>query len=302
MGRPALSAKDIKEAIEERILRGLYPRGGPLPSVRQLGTELGASPSTVSRALQELEREGWVQVVNRRGAMVARQLPHTEGSHADIEAALQRLATRWRLSGRDRDQLEGIVTRVVDDVFRPEPIVYFLECNPVDLTRMTGEVQREAPEHRIVPLLIDDVRDDPSRLKERPVIVPYFHLADVRAFASDDVDLVPLNFAPSEDFMRTLAELTSDTRIGVIARDERSRRRIEGIVHQYALAQTRSTTVSDDDEVARLLEGSDVIVTANSAGLPPHRLDQARRLLMLQFSLEKGELALSRLLLQESRG
>ncbi|GIU97833.1 MAG: hypothetical protein KatS3mg013_1636 [Actinomycetota bacterium] len=299
MGRPALTARDIKEAIEERILRGHYAPGGPLPSVRQLGAELGASPSTVSRALQELEREGWVQVASRRGAVVARTLPRTEGAHTTVEAQMQRLAMRWRLSGRSRDELERIVTDVIEEVFRPEPTVYFLECNPVDLARMTAEVQREAPEHRVVPMLIEEARAGPGVLAGRTVIVPFFHLADVRAFLTDDVDLVPLNFAPAQEFMRALAELPQNTRIGVIARDERSRRRIEGLVHQYSLAQVRSVTVDRLEEVDRLIRDSDVIVTANSAAVPPERLAAARRTLTVEFALERGELGLSRLLLRD---
>jgi len=298
VSRPSLSAKDIKEALEERILRRLYPPGAPLPSVRQLGAELGASPSTVSRALQELEREGWIQVANRRGAVVARRLPHAEGQEADIEAALRRLAMRWRLSGRDRDEFETVVARVEEEVFRPDSPAYFLECNGVDLSRMVDEVRREAGDHRIVPLLIDEARADPSRLRDGVVLVPFFHLADVRTFMPADIELVPLNFVPSEEVMRTLALLDAKTRIGVIALDERSRRRIEGIVHHYSVARPESTTVDNEEEVERLLRTADVVVTANSAGLAPERLATATSALIVNFELESGELNLSRLLLR----
>jgi DNA-binding GntR family transcriptional regulator len=43
-----LSARDVEEALKERLLRGAYPRGGALPSVRALAAELGTSPSTVA--------------------------------------------------------------------------------------------------------------------------------------------------------------------------------------------------------------------------------------------------------------
>ena len=36
-----LSARDVEEALKERLLRGAYPRGGALPSVRALAAELG---------------------------------------------------------------------------------------------------------------------------------------------------------------------------------------------------------------------------------------------------------------------
>jgi DNA-binding transcriptional regulator YhcF (GntR family) len=298
--RPALSARDIKEAIEERILRGVYPRGAPLPSVRVLGAELGASPSTVSRALQELEREGWIRVASRRGAVVARRLPDAQAQEAGIETTLKRLALRWRLSGRDRDGFEEIARRVADDVFRPESTAYFLECNSVDLARMAEEVRREAADHRIVPLLIDEVRDDPSLIEDGVVLVPFFHLADVRIFMPQEVELVPLNFVPSQDVMRTLALLDAGTHVGVIAQNERSRRRIEGIVHQYSVARTESATIDDEEAVERLLKTADVVVTANSAGLSPEQLAVPARTLIVNFELERGELDMSSLLVRET--
>ena len=65
-----LSARDVEEALKERLLRGAYPRGSFLPSVRALAAELGTSPSTVGRAVQELARQGWVTATSRRGAVV----------------------------------------------------------------------------------------------------------------------------------------------------------------------------------------------------------------------------------------
>ena len=44
-----LSARDVEEALKERLLRGAYPAGSPLPWVRALAAELGTSPSTIGR-------------------------------------------------------------------------------------------------------------------------------------------------------------------------------------------------------------------------------------------------------------
>src|ERR687896_157326 len=97
-----LSARDVEEALKDRLLRGAYPRGGALPSVRALAAELGTSPSTVGRAVQELARQGWVTATSRRGAVVRRDLPTGETGVRDAEAAIRRLAVRWRLVGGRR--------------------------------------------------------------------------------------------------------------------------------------------------------------------------------------------------------
>ena len=139
-----LSARDVEEALKERLLRGAYPAGGSLPSVRALAAELGTSPSTVGRAVQELARQGWVTATSRRGAVVRRDLPAGETGVRDAEAAIQRLAVRWRLVGGDRAGFQELIVRVADEVFQPAPRTVFLECNPVELQRGLDQVRPEA--------------------------------------------------------------------------------------------------------------------------------------------------------------
>ncbi|HEX3211866.1 MAG TPA: GntR family transcriptional regulator, partial [Actinomycetota bacterium] len=171
-----LSARDVEEALKERLLRGAYPRGGALPSVRALAAELGTSPSTVGRAVQELARQGWVTATSRRGAVVRRDLPTGETGVRDAEAAIRRLAVRWRLVGGDRVEFQELVARVADEVFQPAPRTVFLECNPVDLQRGLIQVQRETSV-KIEPMLLEDAAAGSSELKDANVLLtPYFHL------------------------------------------------------------------------------------------------------------------------------
>jgi DNA-binding transcriptional regulator YhcF (GntR family) len=153
-----LSTRDVEEAVKERLLRGAYPRGGALPSVRALAAELGTSPSTVGRAVQELARQGWVTATSRRGAVVRRDLPAGETGVRDAEAAIRRLAVRWRLVGGDRAEFQELVARVADEVFQPAPRTVFLECNPVDLQQGLEQVQRETSVS-VEPLLLQEAAD-----------------------------------------------------------------------------------------------------------------------------------------------
>ena len=218
-----LSARDVEEALKERLLRGAYPRGGALPSVRALAAELGTSPSTVGRAVQELARQGWVTATSRRGAVVRRDLPAGETGVRDAEAAIRRLAVRWRLVGGDRAEFQELLVRVADEVFQPAPRTLFLECNPVDLQRGLEQVQRETSVS-VEPLLLEDAADGSGELlKDANVLLtPYFHLAEARELAPEGAQVVPLNFVASQDAMRALAELPADTLVGVLAVDARS--------------------------------------------------------------------------------
>jgi DNA-binding transcriptional regulator YhcF (GntR family) len=284
-----LSARDVEEALKERLLRGAYPRGGALPSVRALAAELGTSPSTVGRAVQELARQGWVAATSRRGAVVRRDLP-TETGVRDAEAAIRRLAVRWRLVGGDRAELQELVARVAEEVFQPSPRTVFLECNPVDLQRGLDQVRRETSVE-VEPLLLEHAAATPDELKDvNALLTPYFHLAEVRELAPDGAQVVPLNFVASEEAMRALVDLTADTLVGVLAVDARSRRRLEAIVQQYSAAAVLGALLDDDEAAAGLVEAADVVLVTNAAKLPGSLASRARRLVRVGWALEPGGL------------
>lgn len=60
----------LVEQLTLAIIRGDYPPGERLPSVRELSAEAGVNPNTMQRALSELEREGFVQTQRTMGRTV----------------------------------------------------------------------------------------------------------------------------------------------------------------------------------------------------------------------------------------
>ncbi len=56
--RPRLLYEDLKDRIYRELVRPLLETGGRLPSNRQLALDLKANTATISKALQELEKEG----------------------------------------------------------------------------------------------------------------------------------------------------------------------------------------------------------------------------------------------------
>lgn len=55
----------IADAICERILTGIWPEGGRIPSVRECGISLEVNPNTVARSYDELSTDGIIH--NKRG-------------------------------------------------------------------------------------------------------------------------------------------------------------------------------------------------------------------------------------------
>ncbi|NMA54436.1 MAG: GntR family transcriptional regulator [Firmicutes bacterium] len=62
--------KQIMDQIKEGVVKGVFQPGDKLPSVRELSTMLTINPNTVSKAYQELEREGAIETRRGRGTFI----------------------------------------------------------------------------------------------------------------------------------------------------------------------------------------------------------------------------------------
>ena len=60
----------LLEQLEKGILTGRYPRGGKMPSVRELAAEAGVNPNTMQRALAALDDTGLTETNRTSGRCV----------------------------------------------------------------------------------------------------------------------------------------------------------------------------------------------------------------------------------------
>ena len=63
--------EQIKTQIEKFIKAGILRPNDRLPSVRSLVEELGINPNTVMKAYQELEKNGYIYTLNKKGVFVS---------------------------------------------------------------------------------------------------------------------------------------------------------------------------------------------------------------------------------------
>ena len=66
--------EQIKSQIERFITNGVLKPNDKLPSVRTLAEDLGINPNTVMKAYQELEKNGYIYTVNKKGVFVSKDL------------------------------------------------------------------------------------------------------------------------------------------------------------------------------------------------------------------------------------
>jgi GntR family transcriptional regulator len=113
-GRPMYV--QILEQIKERVAVGDWPRGGEIPSIRQLAVSLRVSVITVKRAYLELEREGVIVTQHGKGSFVALE-PDLRPRLFDKELTqlLEQVARLGVLLGLTPDALLDRLRRVIED-------------------------------------------------------------------------------------------------------------------------------------------------------------------------------------------
>ncbi|HIU79961.1 MAG TPA: GntR family transcriptional regulator [Candidatus Coproplasma excrementipullorum] len=101
----------IGENIKRRIAAGMLKEGDKLPSCREFAEELGVNPNTVQRAYTQLEEEGVVFTIAKKGVFVssARRPRPDRG-----QMLLSKIAELKNL-GYTREEIESAVATAFDD-------------------------------------------------------------------------------------------------------------------------------------------------------------------------------------------
>ncbi|HEU4885795.1 MAG TPA: GntR family transcriptional regulator [Longimicrobium sp.] len=110
----------IMDEVRRALVVGSLRAEDPLPSVRELASELAINPRTVSQAYGELEREGVVYVRRGQGTFVA---PDTRPDRRALARTVARRALlEARRNGLGVEELLTIIREVADEEeSRPAP-------------------------------------------------------------------------------------------------------------------------------------------------------------------------------------
>lgn len=101
-GAPSSPAEQLVAQIAASIEAGELTTGDRLPTIRALAADLGLAPGTVAKAYAELERDGWLHGLGRRGTVVAeRRRSQDEEQVARAAAALADVVAASRMGVAD---------------------------------------------------------------------------------------------------------------------------------------------------------------------------------------------------------
>ncbi len=103
--------EQIKQQIIKFINAGVLKVGDKLPSVRELASDLGVNPNTVLKAYQELENDGYIYTLNKKGNFVS-DIDNTLRNDDEIYFFLNRL----KENGYKHEE----ILKIVDKVYKGE--------------------------------------------------------------------------------------------------------------------------------------------------------------------------------------
>jgi DNA-binding transcriptional regulator YhcF (GntR family) len=103
--------QQIMEQIIQRVAVGDWPPQTPLPSIRQLATEIKVSIITVKRAYLELEREGVIVTQQGKGSWVNGRMDLPKLQRQELTQHIERAGKLAQSMGIPVDELLEMLKR-----------------------------------------------------------------------------------------------------------------------------------------------------------------------------------------------
>jgi DNA-binding transcriptional regulator YhcF (GntR family) len=107
--------RQVVDNLRSLLVEGALQPGDSLPTVRELGLELGVHFNTIAEAYRLLAAEGWLDLRRRRGAVVIeRAIPEQQPqAAAQFSHSLRQLIAQARTEGLPvraiRNELERLI-------------------------------------------------------------------------------------------------------------------------------------------------------------------------------------------------
>ncbi|MDN4075683.1 GntR family transcriptional regulator [Fictibacillus terranigra] len=110
--------EQIIHQIKELILKKILLPGDKLASVRELSSSLVINPNTVSKAYQELERQGIIETLRGKGTFVAECIvPKADEQKVEaLKQSLKQLVIEALYLGIDRTEFIKMAEHYLDEL------------------------------------------------------------------------------------------------------------------------------------------------------------------------------------------
>ena len=165
--------EQIRSQIERFIKAGILKADDKLPSVRSLAEELGINPNTVMKAYQELEKNGYIYTLNKKGVFVSRDVnAKDENITAGLFVYPPLMAADILLYDADyvpvgedqkqhveltRDLAQRFNNRYSETFVVPEPLVAKVGARIMSLSDPTKKMSKSEETNKGCIYLLDDI-------------------------------------------------------------------------------------------------------------------------------------------------
>lgn len=103
--------QQIIDELLRQMVRGKWPPGSQMPSVRELAEQYRVNPNTVQRVYQEMERNGWTYTKRGQGTFVVENTAQILGLRQELAAeSVRRFITELAELGFSRQEVLAIIT------------------------------------------------------------------------------------------------------------------------------------------------------------------------------------------------
>ncbi|MCI0547463.1 MAG: GntR family transcriptional regulator [Candidatus Rokubacteria bacterium] len=300
----------LKTQVRHLINTGALKPGMQLPTVRQLAGFLRINRNTVTRALAELHRDGYLDGHPGRGTFVADRPPAREGRAArSLERLVQDMLERARQLGFTHEELVATAAALAPapGARKPAPKARLLlvECNWAELSRYGAEIEAELPvstDRLLVEDLPRRVAAEPGFLRTyRAVVTTFFHIHEVkRALPPGSPPAVALLSAANISILLRLTELPEGSSVGLVCASPTGSQNILRSIQSAGLWHVTPVLASTDDpwSIARMLEQTRIVVCSDlGAAAVRKQLPDDVELIVSDRTLDRGGLDLLRDLL-----
>lgn len=111
--------EQLVDQLRRQLILGAVKAGAPMPSVRQLASELGINPNTIQKAYRCMEDEGMIVSVPGRGSFVSENLSEMHAKQvSEQESKLLTMLRTCRELGLTKEN----VVRLAEKVYKEEEL------------------------------------------------------------------------------------------------------------------------------------------------------------------------------------
>lgn len=267
-------SQQLRSVFEIAAAAGELPEGMPLPSVRVLARRLGVAPNTVVRAYKQLEAEGLVRVLPRRGYYVAgsdRGLARP--ARAQVQGLVDEALRAAERAGLDTIQFLQLVSRVIKARRDQRARIAVVGERDAALQNRVDVIARALAD---LPVEVRPLSYEELSAAEGPAkaagfdsyLVPTLDIEKAtRLLGPHAHRILPMYLTLAGNVRSFIASKPARTRFGVIASREEYRARLATAIRRLHSATARIATASVDNRAAvdRVVAESDVLLVASPA-------------------------------------